>query len=216
MRAIIFANGDLYPGPLVDEVLAEAAGAAVIAADGGARHAEVCGLPVHAVIGDMDSLAEADLARYAAQGAAVRRYPPAKDETDLELALLYAAERGADWIRVIGAMGHRLDQTLANVLLLTLPALDGRETRLVAGRQAAWVLKAGEHRLRGTPGDTLSLIPLGGDASGVMTEGLEYPLRREPLLFGPARGISNVLTAETATVRLEAGLLLVVHTRGRA
>ncbi|MBN1963425.1 MAG: thiamine diphosphokinase [Anaerolineae bacterium] len=217
-RMVIFANGELHPGPFVDRVLAEAASPDVplIAADGGLRHVEVLGLTAHAVIGDMDSVDEETLARHAARGAAILRYPSQKDETDLELALRYAAEQGADWLRIIGGMGGRLDQTLANVLLLILPLCDGRDVRLVAGGQAAWIMQPGEHVLHGAVEDTLSLIPLGGDAAGVSTGGLRYPLRDETLRFGAARGISNVFVEPVATVRLRAGVLLAVHTLGRA
>jgi thiamine pyrophosphokinase len=52
------------------------------------------------------------------------QHPPAKDETDLELALLLAVEQGFNReIWLFGLLGGRLDQTLANVLLLTHPAL---------------------------------------------------------------------------------------------
>lgn len=217
MRALIFANGDLNPGPMVDRALQDAGAAAlVIAADGGARHLLALGLPPRAVIGDMDSASPEELARCEAAGAAILRHQPEKDETDLELALFYAVQQGADWIRVIGAMGGRLDQTLANVLLLTLPALVGVDVQLVADRQSAVVLPAGTHHLRGSEGDTLSLIPLGGAACGVTTTGLSYPLRDETLSFGPARGVSNVFGAELASVFVAEGMLLAVHTLGRA
>ena len=217
MLALVFANGDLNPGPLVDQALAAADETSLwVAADGGALHAEALGVPIQTVIGDMDSLSEADLARLEAGGAALRRYPPAKNETDLELALLYVVERGAGPVRVIGALGGRLDQTLANVLLLTRPELAGRDIRLVAGQQAAWLLTPGTHPIAGTPGDTLSLIPLGGDALGVTTVGLHYPLRQETLAFGPARGVSNVFEVPQAQVSLDSGLLLALHTLGRA
>lgn len=216
MRALIFANGDLAPGPAVERVLAHAGDALRIAADGGAKHIEALGYWPDVVIGDMDSLTEADLERYQSGGAELIRYPAAKDENDLELALLYAAERGADWIRLLAATGDRLDQTFANVLLLTLPALRGRDVRLVAGRQESWLLNPGEHALHGAVGDTLSLLPLGGDAGDVLTDGLVYPLRGETLRFGPARGISNVFAQEWAEVRFSSGLLLAVYTPGRA
>lgn len=215
MRAIVFAHGDLNPGPLVERALVGAEEAIRIAADGGAYHAAALGVTLDVIVGDMDSLAEADLTRLRAQGVAIQQYPAAKDETDLELALRYAAAR-AGQIDVIGAFGDRLDQTLANVLLLTLPELAGHDIRLVAGRQVARVLTAGIHLLAGEPGDTLSLIPLGGDALGVATDGLVYPLRAETLRFGPARGVSNVFSTDQAAVRFEAGLLLAVHTLGRA
>ena len=67
--------------------------------------------------------------------------------------------------------------------------------------------------MRGQPGDTLSIIPLRGDARGITTQGLEYPLDRGSLLFGATRGISNVLLHQIASVTLEDGLLLCVVIR---
>jgi thiamine pyrophosphokinase len=216
VRALVFANGDLNDGPAVQEVLSHAGDAVIIAADGGARLALVCKLVPNLVIGDLDSLTQDDLAGLLARGAKIERYPSEKDETDLELALLAAAEQGATWIRMIGAVGDRLDQTLANITLLTLPDLTGRDVRLVAGRQTLWLIGPGEHLLHGAPGDTISLIPLEGDAESVRTDGLEYPLHGETLRVGPARGVSNVMQRKTAHVALDAGRLVVVHTPGRA
>ena len=216
MQALVFANGDLNPGPMVDRALSGAANALRVAADGGARHMLALDLPPQVVIGDMDSLGVADLAVCVGRGAIIHRYPAAKNETDLELALLYVVAQGADVIHVIGAMGNRLDQMLANILLLTLSPLRERDVRLVAGRQMAWVLPPGTHRLHGTVGDTLSLLPLGGDSGAVTTSGLRYALQAVPLLFGPARGVSNVFVGPEATVTLADGLLFVVHTLGRA
>lgn len=187
----------------------------LIAADGGARVAFAFGLSVRVVIGDLDSITADELALLEGAGARVLRYQAEKDETDLELALLYAAGQGATRIRILGAMGDRLDQTISNLYLLALPALAGRDVRIVAGRQEAYLLPAGGV-IAGAPGDTISLLPLNGPAHGVRTEGLEYPLRGEDLIFGPARGVSNLMNGTTARVTVESGLLLVVHTLGRA
>ena len=215
-RALVFANGDLNDGPAVQSALDYASGAIIVAADGGARLALACGLVPDIVAGDMDSLTAEELDDLRARGAEIGRYPPEKDETDLELALLAAVRRGATWLRLIGAAGNRLDQTLANIYLLALPALVGRDVRLVDGKQTLWLAGPGEHALDGAPGDTISLIPLAGDALGVQTEGLRYPLRGETLRFGPARGVSNVMLGGPARVTLAGGLLVVVHTPGRA
>jgi thiamine pyrophosphokinase len=188
----------------------------IIAADGGARAAWHFDLPINTVVGDMDSLNAGEITLLEARGATFLRHPPEKDATDLELALHHAAENGATWIRIIGGVGGRLDQTLANVYLLALPELAGRDVRLVSGKQEAWLLTVGENLISGAPDDTLSLIPLGGAVQGVRTENLYYPLRDETLLFGPARGISNVMTAHSARVWLREGALLAVHTVGRA
>lgn len=217
MRALIFANGDLNDGPAVQTALRLAGDdALIIAADGGARLALACQRKPSLVIGDLDSLAQDDLANLLARGVQIDQHPAAKDETDLELALLAAAAQDAVWLRVIGALGDRFDQTLANLILLDMPQLAGRETRLVAGRQTIGLIGPGQHALDGAPGDTISLIPLAGDALNVQTTGLAYPLRGETLRFGPARGVSNVMLADSAQVTFDAGRLVVVHTIGRA
>lgn len=215
-KALIFANGRTHDGPVPRRAIEQAPDALVIAADGGARVAQEYGLSVHAVIGDMDSLEPDELAKLAANGADVRRYPLEKNETDLELALLWTAEQGLNWIRIFGAMGGRLDQTLANIYLLALPALRDLDVRLVSRAQESWLLYPGTHVIQGTSGDTVSLIPMNGEAHGIQTENLYYPLRRETLAFGPARGVSNIMSADEAQVTFEDGLLLVVHTIGRA
>jgi thiamine pyrophosphokinase len=215
-RALVFANGDLNDGPAVEAALRFSHKSLIIAADGGARLALACGLVPQVVVGDLDSLAPDEVDDLRARGAEIVRYPEEKDETDLELALMVAARRDPTWIRVIGAVGGRIDQTLANISLLRLPELAGRDVRLVSGQQALWLIGPGEHPLEGALGDTISLLPLAGDARDVRTDGLAYPLRGETLRFGPARGVSNIMLGTSARVALSAGLLIVVHTPGRA
>lgn len=216
LKALIFANGDPNDGPLVRQVLASADAAWIIAADGGARQAAFFGFRPQLVIGDLDSLTAAEVAALEAEGVAIHRAPPEKDETDLELALLHAAEQGVRWIRIISGIGDRIDQSLGNLYLMALPALAGMDVRLVARNQQTWLMRPGVNPVEGAPGDTLSLLPVGGDAVGIRTDGLYYPLRDETLRFGPARGMSNVLTSTQAYVTLGAGLLLAIHTLGRA
>ena len=67
--------------------------------------------------------------------------------------------------------------------------------------------------LSGEPGDRLSLIPLGGDAKGVKTQGLVYPLDGEVLTFGFARGVSNRLESGQAKITVGSGLLWSFHER---
>jgi thiamine pyrophosphokinase len=215
-RALIFANGSTNDGACVQQALEHAPHALIVAADGGARLAQHFGLVPHIVIGDMDSLTEAEQAQLAAGGVEMHRYPADKNETDLELALLWAVEQGVTYMRIVGALGRRIDQTFGNVYLLALPQLAGCDVRLVSGEQQIWLAQPGTHNISGQPGDTLSLIPVGGDVRHISTENLRYPLHDETLYFGPARGISNVLDAAQVTVSFGAGLLMVVHTMGRA
>jgi thiamine pyrophosphokinase len=208
MYVVIVASApDLYITPYLAAI--DSANL-LIAADGGA-------LPLLAeerwpdlVIGDLDSIDAPALARLEQRGVAIMRHPRAKDETDLELALLHAAERGADQIDVLGALGGRWDHTLANVALLALPELVGRRVRLLADRQTLFLVR-GTAALEGQRGDTVSLLPLTGVAEGVTTAGLQYPLSDATLSFDRARGVSNVLLDPPGRVSLRAGLLLVVQ-----
>lgn len=215
-KALIFANGESHDGQMVQQALQAAHDGLVIAADGGARLAQHFGLVVHYVVGDMDSLSDEELAALEKNSAQIERHSVHKDETDLELALLKAVELDSDWIRIVGALGGRLDQTLSNIYLLGLSSLRGRDVRVVDADQEAYLLFPGEHVIEGEPGDTVSLLPLSGEARGIRTENLYYPLEDEILFFGPARGVSNVIQTPVARVHLTDGVLLVVHTIGRA
>lgn len=178
-----------------------------IAADGGARHArEQLGAAPHVVVGDLDSLDEETRGWLEQQPPEFIRYPRAKNETDLELALDLALERGAEHITVLGAFGGRADQSIANILLLT------RVPEVVLADRASemWAATRGA-TIEGTIGDTVSLIPLDELVEQVVTSGLQYPLRDETLARGATRGISNVMLDTHAEVHWKRGLLLVVH-----
>ena len=184
----------------------------IIGADGGAARALAWGLIPDLVIGDMDSLPDTARAVLLSEGCRFVEHPRAKDETDLELALVRAVREGAQEIVVLGALGGRLDHALANILLLTLPSLAGIPVRIAEGDQQALLARGGETvELEGAPGDLVSLLPLGGDARGVTTRGLAWALEEDTLRFGSSRGVSNEMTAGKAGIRVNEGLLLVVH-----
>ncbi|MBN2500527.1 MAG: thiamine diphosphokinase [Anaerolineales bacterium] len=207
MRAVIFANGELKDHALARSTLQ--AGDLIIAADGGGRHCLALGIEPAVVIGDFDSLTGEELEHFKTQGAEIIPHPKRKNETDLELALLYAAERGAKETLVLGALGGRLDMTLSNFLLTAHDQLRQQKISFLAGKQRVYPVYY-QVWIEGQAGDVVSLIPIGGDVEGVTTKGLEYPLKDETLHFGATRGISNVLLGNAATVTIQSGLLLCI------
>lgn len=218
MHVLVVADGDVPDHARLDAAWPawDTGISLVVAADGGAGHAERIGRRPDLVIGDGDSLDPGDAARFRAAGVEVRLVPADKDESDTELALLAALERGADRITVLGAFGGpRLDHALANVALLGHPELVGVRVVLLDGRSRVRLLTApGRLELGGRLGDLVTLLPFGTDAHGVTTQGLRYPLADDVLRAGPARGLSNVLIEHPASVTLRAGRLLVVETAG--
>jgi thiamine pyrophosphokinase len=184
------------------------AGALVIAADSGLHIANELGLPVDAVVGDLDSVAAEALEAAVAGGARVDRFPTDKDATDFELALDAAVQAGVEQIVVVGGSGGRLDHLLANLMLLASPLV----AEAYLGDATVAVARAGTPvAIEGALNSLVSLIPVGGDARGVTTEGLRWRLRDDTLPFGASRGVSNELIEPSATVSLADGVLLVIQ-----
>ena len=210
MHTIIFANGNPPDRSTAAPWLASAD--LIIAADGGSRHALAIDVLPDVVIGDLDSLDEVTHQRLKHAGTRFITYPTHKDYTDLELAIRHALERGATAITILGALGGRWDQSLANLMLLTLPELERVTTRIVDHNLSIRVVRD-RAEITGRVGDTLSLIALKGDARGVTIDGCEYPLTDAVLPFGASLGISNVLIEPQATITVTDGLVLVIHIR---
>lgn len=208
---VVVAGG----GPVAASVLERLpAGAPVVAADGGVDVALALGLAIDVVVGDLDSVTAVGLAEAEAGGARVERHPVDKDATDLDLALDVAASMGREVV-VVGFDGGRLDHLVAGILALAAPVrppvrgyLGPATVRVLHGPAAARLDDA-------AAGDLVTLVPVGGDAVGVRTEGLRYALHGERLAAGTTRGVSNVVeTARDAVVRLESGSLLVIQPGG--
>ncbi len=192
--------------------------ALVICADGGSLRAERAGLTPDLILGDGDSLSAADVERFRSRGVDVRLVAPHKDESDSELCLREAVARGASRIVIFGALGGpRPEHSLANIALLALPELVGLEVTLEHACGRIWLVgsvdRAARVELSGEATDYVSLQPLAEGAEGVTTEGLRFPLRDEPLPYGPSRGLSNEFLTDTAAVRTRRGRLLLTHTR---
>jgi thiamine pyrophosphokinase len=217
MRIVIIANGEPPTEADVNDWLQP--NTMLMCADGGAKAALRFGLRPQHAIGDFDSLNEIEIQQLEALGTRLHRHSAAKDETDLELALMFATQlmQAPGEIVVLGAMGGRIDHELANIMLLAMPCLQGHRVVIAHGADQLCLIDArrepSQITLHGEVGDVVSMLPFGGDAQGIRTDGLQYPLHDEPLLFGPARGVSNVMASESASVRVQAGMLLCVVTR---
>lgn len=212
MLVLIVANGELNPPSDLPQRLAGAG--LILAADGGARHCRALGVRPHMVIGDLDSLDAAQRAELEAEGGAqIESHPADKDQTDLELALSYAAQSGAKEIQVLAALGRRWDHSVANLLLAAQGQFSGLHILFLDGEQRLFVIHQWA-RLDAQPGERVSLLPLGGDARRVSTWGLQYPLNAETLPFGSSRGVSNVVVDAAAEVRLTSGCLLCIISPG--
>jgi thiamine pyrophosphokinase len=135
MRALVLVNGELCKPDILRSRIDAEVFDLVLGADGGARHACTLDVTLDAIIGDMDSLS--NLEQQGISNTEFVSYPAEKDETDLELALLYAAEQGVDKIVVVGVMGGRMDMTIANILLITHVSLSSCRIEVWHGEQTS-------------------------------------------------------------------------------
>jgi thiamine pyrophosphokinase len=215
-HALIVADGDVDVSVLV-ELAASPGPPRLIAADGGAAHMRAAQLVPDVVVGDFDSLSVDDRAELEGIGVELRVAASDKDESDMELCLLTALEGGATKVTIVGALGLvRPEHSVANLLLLADPRLDGVEVVMAGRGSRIWRVGTaagpGETTVEGEPGDFVSLFGLDTAVEGVTTDGLRFPLVEETLPLGPSRGLSNELTAGRARLSTRRGRLLIIHT----
>ena len=209
MKVVVVASGELSDPDAA--WLADAG--LVIAADGGAASLERLGRQPDVLVGDLDSVEPELATRLEAAGTRVERHPVDKEASDTELAIESGIAAGATRLVLLGAFGgDRLDHALANALLLADPSLAGVDVCAVAGGARVRAIHAVGHlELGGAAGDLVSLLPI-GDATGVRTVGLRWPLDGATLRSGRSRGLSNEVVTPPASVHLAGGALLVVET----
>ncbi len=204
MRAVVIANGEAPSRQLMESLMAPET--ALIAADGGSRHALALGFVPDWIVGDLDSVDDA--IRAAVPPERFRRIARL-DTTDLEKAIDFALGLGALEIDIVGAGGGRSDHALANLSVLTRHR--GRARITVHDELFAIGLVEGIERIEAPEGTVVSIVAL-GECTGVTTTGMRWDLDEFTLPFGP-RGIHNEISRSPATVSVRTGDLLLF--RGR-
>lgn len=209
-RILIFANGEL-PNPNNARTILQKDDY-IICADGGTRHVQALDVKPNLIIGDMDSVEKDDLQYWQDAGVAIELFPRDKNETDLELAIARAIELRPKQITIAAALGGRLDQTLANIALLTDMRLETFNARLDDGVEEI-ILCRDQTEVQGRRGNLVSLIPWGIPVHHVQTRGLKWILNGETLYPEKTRGVSNEMNSDMASVSIGSGQLLIVHRR---
>jgi thiamine pyrophosphokinase len=210
-RAVLFTNGQAKPGFEVSLL----PGDFLVAVDGGLHHLKRLGLKPDLLIGDLDSVDANELAEVIDAGIEVQRFLPAKDQTDLELALEYTLKNGYAHIVIAYPFGDRVDHTLGNLSLLSRPDLAGKTLSLDNGQVEARLLEA-RASLTTQPGDLISLFAWGIPVEGIITKGLQYSLNNESLVPWQTRGISNIALDHSVEIDFRSGRLLIIRTKSHS
>ncbi len=207
--ALVLAGGDPPDRNILDDAQdAEV----VVAADCGVRIARTHGLCIDLVVGDLDSVSTGDIAWAKAEGAEVIEVPKDKDYTDLELALERASLAEVQRIVVVGVEGGRVDHELGNWAVLCAPR--SQLVEIVTAGGTVSILHGdlvNKIELTGEPGDVVSILARNGDASGVTTTGLRWPLDDATLSPVSSLGVSNEIVDTEATVTVQSGTVMVAR-----
>ena len=205
----IISGGRLGDQSFFQEKITGMENCLIICCDSGARHLWKTGIKPDVIIGDMDSNEPDHLASYSTSGIKIIKYPANKDFTDTELALDYALNLKPEAIFIWGALGGRIDHTLANVFLLCKGQEKGIRTYLIDEYGEAFVLDKETSFINET-GKTVSLVALSPEVTGINLTGFLYPLKEGTLVMGDSRGISNIITDVRAGISVRQGKLLVI------
>jgi thiamine pyrophosphokinase len=184
----------------------------VISADSGARHCKGFDVVPDLLVGDFDSVSDADYKGLVSAGVEIARFPVEKDMTDSELAIDIALEKGCSRVIMLGALGTRLDHSVSNLFLLKKLLDRGAEGILADENNEARLIDS-SIVLDREKDAFLTLLPIAGPARGVTTQGLYYPLENATLEVGSSWGVSNKFSSEKAVVTVRQGALLVILSR---
>lgn len=193
---LVLLGGDLVATP---RLAVQIAGARVIAADSGIRHATALGVEPELWVGDFDSAVDSDYRAFPA--VARETFPAAKDKTDGELAVDMALARGATQLILAGAFGGpRMDHAFLHLTLAMALAEHSVDVILTSGNQEGMPLRPG-HRSFDLPDGTLFSVLGFSELEGLTLDGAQWPLMDVHVPFGSSLTISNRVKG-----KLEVGL----------
>ena len=194
MKALIVTGGDIKLD-LLKKYGEEYKKETIIAVDKGLEKLSKLNIvPTH-IVGDFDSISKEILEPYQANKQIIfHKYNPEKDNTDTDIAIRLAIQLKSEAITILGALGKRMDHSLANIHILKY-ALDSKiPCQIIDGKY-------------------ISLIPLTSKVEGITLNGFKYPLTNDSMPIGLSLGVSNEIVEEVATIELKKGIIIVIESK---
>ena len=187
----------------------------VIAVDGGFRYCQMLGILPDLILGDMDSASEEERAVIEEiereDPSRIHRLKPEKDDTDTLSAVREGLERGYRKFYFYGALGGRLDHSIANIQTLLFLKKQGAVGYILTDTQLVTVIRNEEITFHAGVEGRMSLFSLGEKAEKVTIKGMKYVLTEDTVTNDFPIGISNeFIKTEEALVRVETGELLIM------
>lgn len=178
----------------------------VIAVDGGFASLEGIERKPDMAVGDFDSLG------YVPKGLRVVKFPEHKDKSDMELALERAKKSKFEAVIIYGALGRRLDHTIANLQIFSKFSEQGLDITVIDEANALFFL-TGPNAFEAPAKDqgTVSVFSMRDESKGVFERGMEWDLDDVVLSNQESLGLSNELKGEAVLIGVEEGTLLIFY-----
>jgi len=183
----------------------------IIGADRGALTLLEHGIVPHLAVGDFDSVDPEEFNQIKKSCQNILPLNPEKDETDTEIALNFALERGATEIFLYGGLGGRLDHTVANIRLLLRFAKRGARINLLESGNFLTILSPARYAFSPSKYKYLSFFAMEGDVAGLTLKGVKYPLDEAILKPEDTLCISNEGLGGQVSVSFSSGYLLFIQ-----
>lgn len=210
-KILIITGGDIDNIFLKEHMLKENY-SLIIVADSGLEAVDRLGIKVDHIVGDFDSVSQDLLEKYNKTSVEIHRFSKEKDKTDTEIAIDLALMQDPARIDIIGAIGSRVDHTVANINLLLLPLGKGIEANILDANNKIYLKDKGFTIDKASQfGKYISLIAFFGPVEDLILKGFKYLLDGIKLDFASSLGISNEIVDERAIVEFSRGILLVVE-----
>jgi len=161
------------------------------------------------IIGDLDSVSKSTISYFKKLGKTKIIENKDQDKTDLELAILLAETLDPNEIIILGAIGNRIDHTLANIFCLNKIRSDIK-TKIIDDKNIIELIEK-PIDLVGDKDDIVSIIPL-TDVSGLSYNGMKWLVSDKDTEFGWF-GVSNRLTDNKSNISFSKGKILVIRVR---
>lgn len=210
MNTLIISGGTIFPS-FLESYLATYSYDVLIAVDKGLEVIESLHLIHDHIVGDFDSVNTNFLQKYQHnEKVIIHSFNPEKDYTDTDIALNLALDLGSSDIVILGAIGTRLDHTIANIHLLML-ALDKQVScKIVNENNQIQLVNSCMILKKNSYWTYASIIPLTSQVKGITLQGFKYPLFNDTLSIGKSLGISNEILADTAKISITDGILILI------
>lgn len=216
MKTLIVSGGYLEPEFACDYIKKHPC-ELIIAVDSGMEFFYEQGLIPDYIVGDFDSVKHEILHYFQSleqKKPVILQFQPEKDETDTELAMRTAIEKGTKMIHLLGATGSRVDHMMGNIHLLGAAMKRGVACWMVDKHNRIRMIEDGIILKQQVQyGNYVSLFPFTPQVCGLTLTGFKYPLDHYTLECYHSLGVSNEIVEEKAEISFDEGVLLVIESR---